>query len=120
NVRPGSSAIHRLVHAVAVRRVAPDARLAHPDVDDGRIRWRDCDGADRSSVEETIGHVAPVETAVVRLPDATAGRPLVEGHLVDRITGDGDDATAARRAGHAPSQQVQISGVDSRGRGRRW
>ena len=105
DVRPGLAGVGRLVDPVARRQVAAQARLAHADVDDVRIRLRDGDRADRSGPEEAVRDVAPGHAGVVGLPDAAAGR----AHVVDeRLAGDAGDrrhAAAAIRADAAPAQR---------------
>src|SRR5207248_1417623 len=97
-MRPGLSRVGRAIHAVTVRDVAANAALAHPDVDHVRVRLRDADAADGRAFEKAVGRVLPVLPAVLRLPDAPAGRAEVEGVAVVRITDDGRDAAAAMSA----------------------
>src|SRR5215211_6359707 len=93
-VRPGLAAIGGLVDTVAVRDVAANRRLAHPDVDHIRVALGDGNRAHGGRLEEAVGDVIPGGAAVGRLPDATGAGPEVEGHLVDRVARDGDDAPA--------------------------
>jgi hypothetical protein len=54
-VRPRLAGVGRLVDAVARHDVAADARLAHADVDEVRVRLRDGDRADRRALDLTVG-----------------------------------------------------------------
>src|SRR5579884_1467543 len=65
---PGRAGVGGLPHAVAVRDVAADGRLAHADVDHVRVGRGDGDGADRRALEEAVGDVLPVDAAVGGLP----------------------------------------------------
>src|SRR5207302_2653581 len=106
-MRPGLPRVGRAIHAVTVRDVAADAALAHPDVDHVRVRLRDADAADGRAFEKAIGRVLPVLPAVLRLPDAPAGRAEVEGVAVVRITDDGRDAAAAVGSGVTPFEMIE-------------
>ena len=106
-VAPAASAIGRAIDPVAMGDVAPDRRLAHTRVDDIGIGRRDREGPDRRALEVAVAHVAPVQPAVVGLPDPAAGRPHVEGLPVARIAGHGDHPAAAERAELAPLETVK-------------
>src|SRR5512134_400128 len=71
-VSPGLASIVRAVNAVAMRDVAADARLAHADVDHARFSCCDGDRPDRSSLEEGVADVLPVDAGVIRAPYAAA------------------------------------------------
>ncbi|MEI2616302.1 MAG: hypothetical protein V9F06_01525 [Thermomicrobiales bacterium] len=64
-VLPGLAAVGGLVDAVAVGDVAADGRLAHADVDDVGVGLGNGDRAHRGALEEAVGDVPPVLTAVV-------------------------------------------------------
>ena len=89
-VRPGLAAVGGPVDAVADGRVAADARLAHADVDDVRSPTGATAMAPTDPVlkkpSETLAQFSPPS---VGLPHAAAGRALVEGEVVVRITGHG-------------------------------
>src|SRR5262245_31551682 len=104
DVGPGFSGVDRLIDAIAGRQIAAQARLAHADVHDVRIRLRDGDRTDRAGPEKTVRHIRPDRARIVSLPDAAAGR----AHVVDqRLAGDAGNrrhAASAIRTDTAPTQ----------------
>src|SRR5581483_110106 len=116
-VRPGRARVGRAVHPVAVRHVAADAALAHPDVDHVRVALGDRDRADRRALEEPVRDVLPVVAAVAGLPHATAGRAEIEGVAGARVAGHGSHAPAAERAGLPPFELVEDAGGRAAARG---
>ena len=109
---PRLAAIGRLVDPVANRRVTADTRLPHADIDDIGIGRRDVDGADGARIEGPVGDIAPVDAAILRLPHTAARRALEEDHLVDRIAGNGENASTARRTDGTPLGELEIRRVD--------
>ena len=85
--RPRLAAVRGLPHAVAVRDVAADARLAAADVDDVGVRRVDRDRAD-GAAEILVGHRRPGDAAVGGLEDAAAGRahPVLDRPLREPAT----------------------------------
>src|SRR5205085_12488492 len=82
DVPPREPRVGRLPDAVAVREVASDRRLAHPRVDDVRVRLRDRDRTDGSGLEVLVRDRLPVRAAVARLPDASARSAEVVRQMV--------------------------------------
>src|SRR5207247_6397025 len=87
--------------------VAADAGFAHARVCDVRVAGRDRDRADGRALEEAVAHVAPVDPAVGRLPDAAAARAEVEGVPIARIAGHRLDPPATERPELPPLQSIE-------------
>src|SRR5258708_5632849 len=87
-VCPGLAAISRLVHAIAVRDIATDTRLAHTGIDHVGIRSRD--------------------------GDATTRRTKIEYLRMHRIAGHCYDSPSTKWADQAPLKRVQHGRIDHR------
>ena len=112
DVGPRLAAVGRLVDAVALSEVGPDAALPRAHVDDVGVRLCDADGADRRRGEEAVGHVAPEGAAIVRLPHAADAGAEVEHLPVGRMPGDGHGPAAPERADAPPPEHVEMGRVD--------
>jgi hypothetical protein len=77
HVPPGLAAVGGLVDAVALHDVAAQFGLAHPDVDDVRVRLAHLHRAHRRAVQLAVGDGAPRLAAVGGLPKSPAGRAEV-------------------------------------------
>jgi hypothetical protein len=110
-MRPGLSGVARLVDAVARRQIAAQARLAHADVDDVRVRLGDRHGADRSALDEGVRNVAPRHAGIVGLPHTAAGGAHVVHQRLAGDAGHGGDAAAAVRPDAAPTQRIGEPGA---------
>src|SRR5690606_9970501 len=91
HVGPRLTSVGRAIDAVAVADVAADGRLAGADVDDVGVGGRKGDCADRRGGQVAVGDVRPVRAGVGRLPDAPTDAAEVEGALLGRVAGHGDD-----------------------------
>ena len=97
-MRPGLPAVVGAVDTVAVTGVAAYAGLSHAGVDHVGVGLCGGDCSDGCGVEEAVGNVLPVGTAVGGLPNAAGAGAEVEDAGVRHVSGDGYDATAAVRA----------------------
>jgi hypothetical protein len=113
HVGPAAAGVGGAVHAVAVRHVAANARLAGAGVDHVGIGGRDGHRADGGRLEEAVGDVLPVGAAVGRLPDAARAGAEVEDHGLDGIAGDGHRPAAAVGAHETPLKRVEETGIDA-------
>ena len=95
HMRPGQPGIGRFVDAVAIRHVQPDRRLAHPGIDDVRVRPRHRDRAHGGGVEEPVAHAAPVHPAIDRLPHPARAGAEIGHHRVVGVARHGYHAAAA-------------------------
>ena len=95
HVRPSLAAVARLVNAVADRNAVARPRFAGPNPDILGVLRIDRDGADRLH-RLFVKHRAVTGPAVVRFPNAAAGRPDVESDFARRLVRacDGGDASA--------------------------
>src|SRR5262249_21633510 len=66
---PCLSAVHRLVHTVAMRGIATDTTLAHARVDDVRVGLGDRDRPYSARLDLSIGHRIPVGATIGGLED---------------------------------------------------
>jgi hypothetical protein len=107
DVRPRLARVSRLVHAVALRDVAAQLALAHPDVDDVRVRWRDGDGADRGARELAVGDRGPGCAAVDRLPKSAAGRAEIIFVRARRAAGGRNRSAAPGGTDAAPVERAE-------------
>src|SRR5579871_5309848 len=73
HILPGLARVGGFINAVAVRRVAADVRLAHADVNDIWIGFRNSDGAHRSGFELAIRNRLPGYAAIDGFPNSAAG-----------------------------------------------
>ena len=103
----------RLVHAVAGNDVAADARLAHADEHDVRVRLGHRHRADRRAVDLAVGHSRPLDAAVRRLPESPAGGPEVRLLGTSLHARHRDGSPAAERADAAPLEGAQDRLVDA-------
>ena len=115
DVRPGLAGVGRLVDAVALEHVAAQLGLAHPDVDDVRVRLGDGDRADRGGLEEAIGDGTPRQAAVGRLPQPAAGGAEVVLERPAGAAGHRLRAAAARGSERSPAQAGEQRRIDARG-----
>src|SRR5215831_2587224 len=106
DVRPCLARVGRFVDAVTGREIATQASLAHPDVDDVRIRLRDGHGADRAGVKVSVRHVVPRQAGILCLPDTAAGRAHVVDERLRGDAGDSGDTPAAEWTDVPPSQRI--------------
>ena len=109
HVLPGAPGIGGFVDAVAVGDVKPDGGFAHPGIDHIGVGAGDRDGADGGGFEEAIRDVAPIDAAILGLPDAACAGAEIERRGIDGITGDSDDTPAAGRADAPPMQGVEVA-----------
>src|SRR5262249_17478010 len=107
DVLPASPRIGRLVDAVTIGDVEADRGLAGAGVDHVGIGRCHGDRADRRPAHAAVGDAAPEHAAILGLPDAAGTGAEIEGHLVDGIARDGDDATATRGTNAAPFERVE-------------
>ena len=115
DVRPRDPPVSGSVDAVAVRHVAADARFTGAGVDDAGIGRRDRERTDGRGLEEAVGYVLPVGTAVGGLPDAAGAGAEVERHRVGRMARDRDHTTTAMRSDQTPLERVEQPRVDGHG-----
>ena len=77
DVLPALAGVARLVDAIALDDVAPEAGFTHAGVDNVGIGGRDRDRPDRCRSEVGITDRGPGQAEVARLPDAAADRAEV-------------------------------------------
>ena len=102
-MRPRFSRIGGFVDSVADRKIGPVQSFAAGDVDDVRIRRRDCNGADRLRgfvIEDGI----PCAAVVVRLPHSAVHLSHVKHVGLAGHAGGGAGTSAAKGANHPPMQ----------------
>ncbi len=102
-VLPGLAGVGAAVDAVAVADVATDRGLAHPDVDDVRVRLGDGDPTDRGALEVAVGDVLPV--SVRRLSSSR------RHHRSSRSSRSPAGWRAPPRRRHAHRASAQYSGT---------
>ena len=104
-MRPRFSRIGGFVDSVADRKIGPVQSFAAGDVDDVRIRRRDCNGADRLRgfvIEDGI----PCAAVVVRLPHSAVHLSHVKHVGLAGHAGGSAGASAAKGPNHPPVQIV--------------
>ena len=114
-VTPRLAGIHRLPHAIAVRHVAANRRLAAARPHDVRVALEECHGADRAA-EVIVGHRIPRLPAIGRLPHAAAcGRDVI---LIRALGGSHHrgHSSGVRRADEVPVDPLPDRRVDRAGR----
>ena len=104
DVCPGLACVGGLVDAIARHDVAANARFAHPYVHDVGIGFRHGHGADRRTLDLTIGHGRPGFTAVRCFPEAATDGAKVCLPGPTLHTTRGNRPTAAIGADAAPAQ----------------
>src|SRR6185437_16831280 len=72
DVAPGSAAVGRFVHSVAGQERIPESRIAGTDVNDLRVRGRNCNRADVVVLEILVGDVLPAAAVIPALPHSAA------------------------------------------------
>ena len=113
-VCPGLASISRLVHAIAVRDIATDGRLAHTGIDHVGIRSRNGNCTNRCAFKEAVGHIFPDDAAIGCFPHTSAGRAKIEYLRMHRIAGHCYDSPSTKWADQAPLKRVQHSRIDHR------
>ena len=102
DVRPRLAGIGGLVNAVALNDVAAEARLPHADVDDVRVRGRDCQRAHRGGAEVVVADGRPGQAVVGGLPHAAADCAKVVLVRSRRAACHGNRTAATVRADASP------------------
>ncbi len=119
HVGPGVAGVRRLPHAIADRDVRSDRALAGAGPNDGRVRRRHGQCADRVHglvVEDRL----PVQAGVLGLPDPSRGRARVVGESIAGNAGHGRSTVADGTDVSETQLTVMVRGdVLSSDRGRR-
>src|SRR5262249_43491736 len=97
DILPAAASVARFVEAVAIRAVEADRGLAGAGIDHVGIRRRDGNRADGGAAHVAVRHAAPEDASILGLPDAARAGTKIEGHPVQGIARDRDNAAATRR-----------------------
>src|SRR4051812_9272939 len=100
---PGLAGVGGLVDTVANREVRPVKSLAASDVNDVRIRLRNCDSADRPC-RLIVEDRHPRAAGIVRFPYTAVHRRGVERMRLRRHTDQSTRAASSQGADTAPMQ----------------
>ena len=114
DIGPLLSAVCRFVDAVAGHDIAADARLAHADVDDVRVRVGNRDGADRGAGDLAVSDRGPVVAGVGRLPQAATNRAEVGLARPSLDAGNRNRAATAVGTDAAPAIGLKQGRIDGR------
>ena len=106
DMAPRTTAISRLVDAIAVGDIDADGGFAHASVDDVGVGFRQRQRADRGGVEVAVRDILPILPGVFGFPDAAGAGAEVEGSEFSGVAGDGDHASAAEGSDAAPASDV--------------
>src|SRR5438477_1777908 len=105
-MHPGFSSVGRLVHTVAKRDGGAHVSFAGAHVNDFRIRWSNCDRANRSN-RLRIKNSIPGATCIVRFPYATAHRAEIVEIGLSGYTGHGEHASRSMRTDGTPVEILE-------------
>ena len=118
-VLPGLAAVRAPINPVALHDVAAELGLAHADVDHVGIGLRHGHCPNRGTPKLAVGHRAPGQAAVRRLPEAPAHGTEVVLVRPARNPGDRDRPAAPIRTDVPPGLALEIGRIDGVGLGGR-
>ena len=109
DVLPRLSRVHRFIHAVAIRHIAPNVILAGSHIDDVGIGFGNSDVTDRRGAEALpIGDWVPTESAVHRFPYSSYGAAEVINIRLGFNSCNRRHPSAPERADQTPLQGLYI------------
>src|SRR5437868_7050063 len=105
-MHPGFSSVGGLVHTVAKRDGGAHVSFAGAHVNDFRIRWGNCNRANRSDRLRTKNRI-PGATCISRFPYATADRAEIIEIGLSGYAGHGEHASRSIRADGTPVEILE-------------
>ena len=120
DVTPVPPAIVGAIHTVALKHIRSQLHLAHPDVDDVRVRFCNCHRPDRATPYLTVRHRGPRGATVGGLEEPTTRRAEVVLERSIGVSGYGDRAPATVRSNRSPLERGHQCGLPGGGLRRCW
>ena len=106
DMQPGSTSIHRFVHAVAKGEGRPNVGLAGSGINSLRIGRRNRKSANRCD-RLPIKDRSPDNTGISRLPNPTVYGAKIEGSRIARHASHGHDPAPSKRPNQPPFEPAE-------------
>src|SRR5437764_13016489 len=104
---PGPSSISGFAHAIAMRDIASDGRLAHTNIHDIRIGVCDSNRPNRRAFKEAVGYIFPYQSTIGCFPETPTRRAKIKDQGMHWISRYRDNPSTTKWADKAPLKRMK-------------